>query len=253
MKNVYQSALKASVFNKNMEYTPKRDKKKNRKRKIIGFNPPFSSNVKTNIGKLFLKLVKKHFPRHHKFYKIFNPNTIKLSYSCMLNVSTIIKQHNARVLQSQPCNQCPPCNCGNQRDCPLDGLCNSSSIVYQATVTLENPEISDNPENVYFGICEGSFKPRYRNHLKSFNNRRYKTDTELSEHIWKLKDRGMSYSIKWDIKSRASSYKCGTKRCDLCVTEKVIIARCNHKGLLNKRSELMSKCRPRNKFILKNF
>ena len=127
------------------------------------------------------------------------------------------------------------------------------SIVYQATVTLENPENSDNPENVYFGICEGSFKPRYRNHLKSFNNRRYETDTELSEYIWKLKDRGMSYSIKWDIKSRASPYKCGTNRCDLCVTEKVIIARCNHKGLLNKRSELMNKCRHRNKFILKNF
>ena len=39
--------------------------KQNRKmrRNIFWFNPPFSQNVKTNIGKMFLKLIRKHFPR----------------------------------------------------------------------------------------------------------------------------------------------------------------------------------------------
>ena len=36
------------------------------KRQIIWFNPPFSANVKTNVGKIFMRLVDKHFPCHHK-------------------------------------------------------------------------------------------------------------------------------------------------------------------------------------------
>ena len=33
-------------------------------------NPPYSMNLETNIGKTFLKLVKKHFPRNNSFHKI---------------------------------------------------------------------------------------------------------------------------------------------------------------------------------------
>ena len=39
--------------------------------------------------------------------------------------------------------------------------------------------------------------------------------------------------------------------CDLCLTKKYIIARANKNNLLNKRFELISKCRHRNKYILK--
>ena len=61
-------------------------------RKIIWFNPPpFCQSVKMNIGKIFLKLFREHFPRHDKLHKIFNPNTLKLSYCCMKNISNIIK------------------------------------------------------------------------------------------------------------------------------------------------------------------
>ena len=38
---------------------------------ITYFNPPFSENVKTNIGKEFLKLVSKHFPPDHKLHPLF--------------------------------------------------------------------------------------------------------------------------------------------------------------------------------------
>ena len=48
---------------------------KNRSGNSIWFNPPFSENVKSNIGKIFLNLLKKHFPNHHHLYKIFNLNT----------------------------------------------------------------------------------------------------------------------------------------------------------------------------------
>ena len=56
---------------------------KNRKRNIISLNPPYSKNVVTKVGHYFLKLLDKHFPRHHKLHKIFNRNTVKVSYSCI--------------------------------------------------------------------------------------------------------------------------------------------------------------------------
>ena len=36
---------------------------------IIWFNPPFSENVATKIGRYFLNLLDKHFPQDHKFHK----------------------------------------------------------------------------------------------------------------------------------------------------------------------------------------
>ena len=53
--------------------------KRKRQRNILWFNPPYSKTVKTKIGKFFLQLIKKHFPKEHKFHKIFNRNTLKLS------------------------------------------------------------------------------------------------------------------------------------------------------------------------------
>ena len=46
--------------------------KRNRRRKIMYFNPPFCKSVKTNVGKLFLDIVHRHFPTSSKMGKIFN-------------------------------------------------------------------------------------------------------------------------------------------------------------------------------------
>ena len=87
----YENALKKSGCNVSLIYTPAQTQDKNkqqreqRKRKIISFNPPYSFNVKTNVGKLFLKPLDCHFPRGHKFHKLFNRNTVQLSYFCMKN------------------------------------------------------------------------------------------------------------------------------------------------------------------------
>ena len=63
----------------------------------------FSLNVKANIGKEFFILIRKHFPRNHRFRKIFNLSTIKISYGSMVNVNiaNLIEQNNARVLKNQ--------------------------------------------------------------------------------------------------------------------------------------------------------
>ena len=48
-----------------------------------------SANVKTNVGKHFSKLLKKHFDKNHNYQKIFNKNNMKVSYSCMNNMTKI--------------------------------------------------------------------------------------------------------------------------------------------------------------------
>ena len=55
---------------------------KNRKRKIIWFNPPFCRLASINVGKYFLKLIDKHFKHDNILHKIFNRKTLKISYSC---------------------------------------------------------------------------------------------------------------------------------------------------------------------------
>ena len=241
-KNMYEKALRNSGFKSNLHYEKQQRTRKNRNRKITWFNPPFNKNVRTNIGKIFIKLIKKHFPKHHKLHKIFNSNTIKLSYSCTTNMKNIIKQHNAKLLKKETEEEVKLCNCKNKENCPLNGKCQIKNIVYKASVT------SDEDQKLYYGTSEGEFKSRFNNHTKSFRNRRYINDTELSKHVWYLKDNNIDFHIDWEIAIPTAPYKCGTRRCDLCLTEKIIIIRSDPLILLNKRTELISKCRHRNKF-----
>ena len=107
--------------------------KRSRKRNIVWFNSPYSDHVKTNIGKEFLKLVAIHFSQHHRLHKICNKNNIKLSYSCMPNMAAIISKHSKIVLQNRadPRRTTPSCNCKNKANCPLEGKCRESSIIYK--------------------------------------------------------------------------------------------------------------------------
>ena len=55
---------------------------------------------------------------------------------------------------------------------------------------------------VYCGICETTFKLRYANPKKSFNQRNRKSDTELSNKFWRIKDNKHNTNITWEILSR---------------------------------------------------
>ena len=139
------------------------------------------------------------------------------------------------------------CNCRNEDLCPVPEKCNTPSpVVYQATVsTAERIE-------TYVGLAE-SFKPRYHNHIKSFNNRRYAHDTALSIYIWHLKDNNTPYTINWKFLKKASVYNVSTKRCNLCLWEKYFIICEPHSATLNSRSELVSSCRHSKKFSLTRY
>ena len=58
----YNNTLKFSGFNENIQFTSIPAPRRNRNRKITWFNPPYSVNVKTNIGRIFQRLIDKHFP-----------------------------------------------------------------------------------------------------------------------------------------------------------------------------------------------
>ena len=64
---IYQDALYESGFKEELKYAPsdksfqEEDGQRTRRRKIIWFNPPYSRSVKTNISKIFLHLLVKHF------------------------------------------------------------------------------------------------------------------------------------------------------------------------------------------------
>ena len=62
VNSVYESVLKDSGNFSSMSCNNTQNARRNRNRKVIWFNPPYSQNVKTNIGKMFIKLVREQFP-----------------------------------------------------------------------------------------------------------------------------------------------------------------------------------------------
>ena len=160
----YNIALKNSGFNENVTYIPTPFKRQTRKRQIIWFNPLYSANVKTNVGKIFMRLVDKHFPRYHKYYKLFNRNNIKLSYRCMPTMNNVMRKHNFKIMKNPAPSATKTCNCYRKTDCPMDSNCLSESFIYKASV-------STTTNKYYYGTCENTFKERYNNHNCSFRNK----------------------------------------------------------------------------------
>ena len=77
-------------------------------------------------------------------------------------------------------------------------------------------------------------------------------ETALSKYVWELKDEGRPYEIKWNIARKAAPYKCGMRQCDVCLTEKMLIATADPETMLNNRAEIVSTCHHRAKFRLEN-
>ena len=70
-----------------------------------------------------------------------------------------------------------------------------------------------------------------------------------------LKGKGVKMEdikFEWSIIDHATPYINGTRKCNLCLTEKFNIIKTSLE-LINKRSELISKCCYENKFYLMNF
>ena len=251
-KVYYEDALKRSGYNGRLQFVPPQQnqgRRRNRKRNIIWYNPPFSKNVKTKIAQEFLKLLEKHFPERHKFHKLFNRQNVKVSYSSMPNMKAIINGHNKKVLNKKPSQNERTCNCRNRELCPLDGHCLTKEVLYEATVNADVPRYE---ARTYKGITERTFKERFKEHNKTFRDSKLKADTELSKEVWNVKDAGGTPVITWRILQKSRTYNPTAQRCALCLTEKLAIAEHTGKDLLNKRSEVVAKCRHQFKYQLEN-
>ena len=97
-KDSTTSTINNNNINSNDNNNPRTSKQRNRN--IVWFNPPFSKNVATKIGRYFLNLIDKDFPRDSKFHKIFNRSSIKVSYTSMLNAKLAIILHNRKNLHA---------------------------------------------------------------------------------------------------------------------------------------------------------
>ena len=103
---VYQEAMQKSGYHNELKYQHSNSptipaKMKKRKQNILWFLVQPREHVKTNIGRNFLNLLKKHFPSRHHLCKIGYNNTVKISYSCMPNMVAILSRHNKTILASK--------------------------------------------------------------------------------------------------------------------------------------------------------
>ena len=214
----YQEAITKSGFDFHLKFDPlasdPKPKSKNRKRNILWFNPPWNSEVKTNIGKEFLKLVDECFPPENPISKIFNRKSVKVSYSTTPNMEQIIAGRNAKVLNEQPSDTPKKtCSCTKNKECLLGGKCLEKEIIYQATV--EQP---DQTTKTYVGLTATSFKARHAVHKKAFEEPDY-CQTRLSQHILELKGQNFDPKVTWKILDKAKSYSPITDVCNLCNKE----------------------------------
>ena len=171
----------------------------------------------------------------------------KKSYSCLRYIKSIINTHNRKILYLSPTIGRRTCNCINTSQCPLQQRCLSNNILYQANIT----PLGENSETkVYYGICETIFKLRYANHKKLFNHSNRKSDTELSNKFWRIKDNKHNENITWEILGRHQAYNTSSKRCSLCLNEKLKIVLHRDNNMLNRRTEILNKCRHKNKYAL---
>ena len=252
-KTPYQEALQKSGYNHKLEYTPPQDlgtKKKNRRKSVTWFTPPFSLNVKSRLGKDFLTLLDTSFPPSNPLHKLFTRQTVKISYKRMPNMSQAVSGHNAKLLREDRQAEVPPgCNCrGGPDTCPVSAKCLTDCVVYEATVT----ETHSGKKETYTGVTSRQFKQRLYEHNADMRKSDSRIKSGLSSHVWDLKDRGVRHEVSWRLKERSTAFNPTTKQCRICLKEKFHILYKPDGASLNKRSEIFNTCRHRRQKLLEN-
>ena len=91
-----------------------------------------------------------------------------------------------------------------------------SSLLYICKTTT--PEITNDYLN-YIGITENAFKDRLHKHKKLFRYEGKKNATALSNFVRVNKHANREMSLEWKILDKVKSYKPGSRKCMLCLTE----------------------------------
>ena len=167
----------------------------------------------------------------------------------MPNLKQRIDGHSKSTLRQT--NAVPPkaFNWRQPAHCPLDGNCLKSALMYQATVATED----NRPPETCVGLTENSFKTRYSNHKSSFRDPNKRLSTELSKHIWHLKNAKIGFSLTWKILKQAAPFNPASNRCNLCLWEKYFIIWRADLASLNKQNKIVTSCGHARKFLLSSF
>ena len=176
IKAPYENELKNRGFKCKLKYEKldvDKKRKKPRNRHIMWYNPPYCSSVNINLGKEFLKLVDKHFPDSHFYNKIFNRKTVKISYSCMSNVKTLIQSHNKTVISNFK-NRHIKANTNNNssnkvsNNVDINNISNHTNQINNNSNNknnnFNNSNNNDNPNNINFNYGNNNVK-----HIKTLN------------------------------------------------------------------------------------
>ena len=73
-----------------------------------------------------------------------------------------------------------------------------------------------------------------------------------SKHVGSYGTQNRPYNNTWNVVKHATPFRTEAKTCGLCLAEKLQIMQVKPGPLQNNRSELVSKCRHKAKFLLKN-
>ena len=157
----------------------------------------------------------------------------------------------------------------------MGGKCNIRNVAYSGDVWAKdkNGNLVPGEPKKYYGQTI-HWKQRQYGHTNSFNTPKKvltrkdketgddvevtiaeqieekRSKSELANYVWKLKLAEKEPIIKWQIEKKAFTYKNGMKYCDLCVTEKTLIALGDPAVTLNKRTEIFRKCMHKNRYKL---
>ena len=123
----------------------------------------------------------------------------------------------------------------------------SKDIVCKATIRTN----STNDTKDYLGMTSRIFKKQIIS-IKSFTSKKYSYETEHSKHIWHMEQNKTDFAINWPILKNSISYTGGSKKCNLCLEEKISILKEKSNCLRNKRSELVSACQYKKRFQANN-
>ena len=168
----------------------------------------------------------------------------------MQNIKAIINNHNMNILHQNKGIK-DKCNCRNKNYCLLCGKCLSPNIVYQKKHLHSNPTTLTK----FTLELQKSHSKILQPHLplpttQSFTHEDYANDTELSKEYWDIKRSNFIPKLTCNIVRECPPHCLSKRKCYLRLNEKLEINSCKGNNLLNKRSELINKCRHLNKHTL---
>ena len=145
-------------------------------------------------------------------------------------MASVIQNHNTNLLKDPVASTAKKCSCRQKSNCPLVEKWLSEWLVRHGQVDRSDK----NQSKSYYGTYKKNFKEGYSIHTASFRNKSKEKNTELSKYIWELKNSSINYDLKCSsIACKSHPCNGGTRKCDLCLAEKLAIIKADPEPLLN--------------------